>query len=301
MGGPNGMHSGMNHGGMNGQGMHHHPYNNGGRSYFYGYGSPFGFWGYPGYGFYGFGYPWFWYGLGGYGYGYGRGYGYGNNGYYQPVNQFAVAQQGQQMPQAGGGDATEFASAGEAAFKAGDYQMAVKEWRHALVEAPNNGALVLLLAQGLFATGQYDEAAGAVQHAIQTLPQDKWGLVVANYTELYKSNTDFTNQLRALEAAVEKQSTPANQFLLGYQYGYLGYSKQAVRELDKGLKLAPKDDIARKLRAVFAAKLPADQVPAEPAAASSEPEPTTQAVAPESAAPEATGPALTAAEPNTLP
>ena len=57
---------------------------------------------------------------------------------------------------------------------------------------------------------------------------------------------------------------PALRFLLGYHYGFLGYPKQAVRELVKTLELAPSDAIAKNLRRVLAAKLPAESSPTSP-------------------------------------
>ena len=40
---------------------------------------------------------------------------------------------------------------------------------------------------------------------------------------------------------------PALHLLLGYHFGYLGYPKEAVKELKKTLELSPKDEIAQKL------------------------------------------------------
>ena len=114
----------------------------------------------------------------------------------------------------------------------------------------------LLLGQALFATGQYDEAAGATQAALSMLPEDKWGTVVTHYKELYPNIGDYTTQFRALEKARDaKPDVPALHFLLGYHFGYLNYPKQAVRELDKVLAVAPEDKIAKKLRDEFCAKL----------------------------------------------
>ncbi len=162
--------------------------------------------------------------------------------------------------------AADFADQGEADFKAGNYEAAMRDWRHALVDDPENGMIVMLLAQTLFALGQYDEAAGATQGAMQMLPEDRWGFVVENYTELYGNVQDYTNQVKALEKARDEQpDSPALRFLLGFQFGYLGYPKHAVRELDKGLTLAPEDIGAQKLRAIFAAKWP--EAPPLPAAA----------------------------------
>src|SRR5262249_22147206 len=142
-----------------------------------------------------------------------------------------------------------FAREGEEAFKARDYKGAVRSWRHALVDDPQNGTLVMMLAQALFGVGQYDEAAGATQQGMFLLPQEQWGVVVSNYTELYEDTQDYVDQLKALEKTVkEKPKDPALRFLVGFHYGYLSYPVEAVRELDELLKLAPQDQLGRKLR-----------------------------------------------------
>lgn len=92
-------------------------------------------------------------------------------------------------------------------------------------------------------------------HALATLPRDQWGVVVGKYARLYGATGDYTAALRALEKAREaKDNDPALFFLLGYHYAYLGYPKEAVRELDQALKLAPKDEVARKIHDAAAAK-----------------------------------------------
>ena len=68
-----------------------------------------------------------------------------------------------------------------------------------------------MFAQALFATGKFDESAGAVQQAMVMLPPDQWGVVVKNYTELYPKVAEYTKQLRALETAVKEQpDSPAS-------------------------------------------------------------------------------------------
>jgi tetratricopeptide (TPR) repeat protein len=207
-------------------------------------------WGWP---YYGWGYPLYGYNY----YGYGNGYGYGNN------YVVAAAPLDPQADQATAGD---FTDQGEIDFKAGKYEAAARAWQHALVDDPKNGAVILLLGQALFAIGRYDEAAGATQAAMQSLPEDKWNVVIANYTQLYGNPLDYNTQVKALETARNaKPDSPAIRFLLGFHFGYLGYPKQAVTELDKGLNLAPRDLGALKLRGIFAAKWP--EAPALPAAA----------------------------------
>ncbi|MEX0677739.1 MAG: tetratricopeptide repeat protein, partial [Pirellulales bacterium] len=175
------------------------------------------------------------------------------------------ADQGDEVTEADAASAAAFADQGEIDFKAGNYHAAAKDWQHSLVDDPKNGAVMMLLAQALMALGKYEEAAGATQAAMQMLPEDKWGVVVANYTQLFGNVQDYTDQLRTLEAARTAQpDSPALRFLLGFQFGYLNYPKQAVTELDKALVLAPRDVGSRKIRELFAARWP--EAPPLPAA-----------------------------------
>ena len=149
-----------------------------------------------------------------------------------------------------------FAERGETDFRNGDYKSAVYSWKHALVDDPENGVLVMMLAQGLLATGEFSQSAGAIQQGLQMLPQEKWGVVVENFRELYGQRADYTTHIRALEKAIrEKPEDPALRFLAGYHYLYLGYPKQAMDQLDKGLKSAPRDQVAKKLRTYAESRL----------------------------------------------
>jgi len=103
------------------------------------------------------------------------------------------------------------------------------------------------------------------------LPHDQWGNVVKHYTDLYPNNQNFTDQLRGLETArTATPNDPAMRFLLGYEYGYLGYPTQAIAEFDKGIALRPQDRGAVTMRNLFAvqagvAALPLPAAPATPA------------------------------------
>jgi len=222
--------------------------------FFFGFGSPFGLYGgwLPTYG-----YPRFAYRSGVYvaaapAFDYAPDYSYGNYGPPAP---------GETAPPMPSADSTEravsFAQQGEMDFKEGRFDLALRDWRHALVDDPRNGGLVLLVAQALFQTGNYVEAAGAVQQGLAMLPTEQWGTVLGNYTRLYGDTQPFVDTLRDLDKRrKEKPDDPAVRFLLGYEYGFLGYPKEAVEELDKVLKAAPKDEVAKKLRDQMAAKLP---------------------------------------------
>jgi tetratricopeptide (TPR) repeat protein len=162
--------------------------------------------------------------------------------------------------------AQEFVDRGEKAFRNGDYAGAVYAWRHALVDTPENPVLTLMLAQALFATGNFDDAAGATQSALQQLPSEQWGVVVTHYRELYGQAKDYTAQLRALETAIrEKPDQPTLRFLAGYHFGYLGFVNPSIEQLDKALKLTPGDALARQLRDEMRSKLLKPVPPPPPA------------------------------------
>ena len=77
-----------------------------------------------------------------------------------------------------------------------------------------------------------------------------------NYRNVYANIQDDTDQLRKLEAARTAQPDDETlRFLLGYHFGFLGYPRQAVTELDQALALQPNDASAKHLRDVFAAQL----------------------------------------------
>lgn len=235
-----GHHDGHHHDG-------HHDHDNFG--FFVGLGLPwFGYSPFYSYG-YGYGYDPYYYGYDPYfTYGYDgvREPGYVTSRSYYPDTADNVVRSSRRDSQA---DTTAFERRGEDAFRAGNYRAAVREWRHALVDDPRNGTLMMMLAQALFATGEYDEAAGAVQRAMSILPEDRWGTVIANYRDLYGNTQDYVNQLKGLEQAVRNDpKDPALRFLVAFQYGNLGYPRDAVRELDQATKLAPDDRMSASLR-----------------------------------------------------
>jgi tetratricopeptide (TPR) repeat protein len=120
----------------------------------------------------------------------------------------------------------------------------------------------MLLGQAYFAAGNYRESAVTTEAAMHALPQDRWGVVVSNRSELYGDPSSYVRQLGQLESAVnENPKDPAQRFLLAYHYAYLGYPQPAVAQLDKVVELEPRDDIAAQLRKVMALNLPAAGAP----------------------------------------
>lgn len=124
------------------------------------------------------------------------------------------------------------------------------------MDDPKDGRLLMMLAQALFAAGEYDEAAGATQQAMLLMPEEQWGMVVSRHADLYADPRDYLDQLRELEKAVrEDPRNPALRFELGFQYGYSGRPAAALRELDQLVEMAPQDQLGRKLRDLIAGEL----------------------------------------------
>jgi tetratricopeptide (TPR) repeat protein len=233
-------------------------------------------WGYPGWGL-GFGYwPYFDYGtawglFGGYG-----GYqGYGNYGFGDPHE----GEEDGYTPAPSAAPATptpeddfevqvtvppqdDYAARAVQDFSAGRYREAIHQFRHAILDEPHNGRLMLLLSQALFAVGRYEEAAGAAEMGMRVLSEDKWGSVVKDYAKFYRSPALYESQIRDLEKARNgRPEAPALRVLLGYHFGYLGFPKHAVRELDKAIQLEPRDPYAAQLRNLFAKQIGLEPVP----------------------------------------
>jgi hypothetical protein len=70
----------------------------------------------------------------------------------------------------------------------------------------------------------------------------------------------------------DKPDNPMLRFLLGYHYAYLGFPKESIDQLDRGLKIMPQDEGAKQLREEMRSKLPKPTAPAPPAAAPPGPE-----------------------------
>ena len=60
------------------------------------------------------------------------------------------------------------------AISAQAHAQAVADFRHAMVDDPGNGGILMLMGQAMFQTGDYRNAAGATEMAMTMLPEDKW-------------------------------------------------------------------------------------------------------------------------------
>jgi hypothetical protein len=138
---------------------------------------------------------------------------------------------------------------GRVEFFRQSYGEAARVWRRAVEREPKDGNLRAQLALALFQAGAYADAADSVRRALPLLPQEKWPTVIVNREPLYREPDDYANRLRDLEEASHKKSDDvALHLLLGYHYAFLGRQRDALRELNRALQLAPGDLVAKQLR-----------------------------------------------------
>ncbi len=133
--------------------------------------------------------------------------------------------------------ANDYAAAAEAAFRTGDYNTAMQQWKHAMVDDPQNGTLVLLMAQALFAQGNYDEAAARCKPQWPTCRREVERRD-RQPRRVVSSESTYADQVNKLATAASRSDSPAMQFLLGYHQGFAGNREAAAASLEKGLKLA---------------------------------------------------------------
>ncbi len=142
------------------------------------------------------------------------------------------------------------------AFRENNLAGALRMINHALVEMPRDGKLYLLKGQILFAVGEYQRSAIAIHQAASFLDKKDWGHVVKNYQDYYRGN-HFVQQMGKLKEYLKKNpdSAPAH-FVRGYQHGYLGHHKTALRALAKTLELESRDQLAAELIRQFGGTVP---------------------------------------------
>ena len=149
----------------------------------------------------------------------------------------------------------------EDAFRAGQYEQAVRLAKHAIIETPQHGRLHELLSQALFAVGDYRASTAALQTAISLSPQGDWGFLVRNHARFYRGQ-DYAQQLGRLNRFVGEYPTAADARLLrAYHHGFLGRQDVARQDLDQLSRLRVYPHLSKRLRVRFG--ISADNKPIE--------------------------------------
>ena len=145
------------------------------------------------------------------------------------------------------GNSNSFKVRAEDAFRNSNYNEAARLSNHALVDSPNDGKQVLFFAQTLFAIGDYQGAASAIHRAASLLDPEQWGYVVENYKQYYRGN-GYADQMARLNDFIKSNPDSASAlFVRGYQFGFLGQTEVAIRDLNRTLKIESRDQLAAEL------------------------------------------------------
>ncbi len=154
------------------------------------------------------------------------------------------------------GKAAGFQLQAEQAFREHRYEEAARLSNHALVEDGQNGKLHLFASQTLYALGDYQSAAAAIQQGAALLDRSEWGFVVENYKEFYRGDDYVTQTARLVEFSKKNPDAAYAHFLLGYQYKFLGYDESARKRLSKAVALESRDRLAAELLVMAGGEVP---------------------------------------------
>jgi hypothetical protein len=147
-----------------------------------------------------------------------------------------------------------------AAFLEGQYAAALKLTDAAVAKLPRDAVLHEFRSLVLFALGRYAESAATIHPVLDVGPGWDWKTL----SSLYPNTETYTQQLRALETAGEKDPKAADlHFLLGYHYLTCGHSDKALSEFRRARELLPNDSVAASLVATLSPRdAQLDQAPA---------------------------------------
>lgn len=144
-------------------------------------------------------------------------------------------------------DVEKYYEAAQLAFARGEYEAALRELQHALIEAPRYAPLYELAAQAHFALAEFDRASAAAHEAMALSEQSDWGWLVENYERFYRGSA-YVDQMNVLNEHLKAEPDDLDaRFVRAYQFAFLGYADAAKKDLDKLLAEAPEDQLARAL------------------------------------------------------
>jgi len=139
--------------------------------------------------------------------------------------------------------ADRYLTLGDRAFREGRYTDAVQFYAKAVEYAPGEGAMYLVLADALFAAGDYHYGAYAIRRSFDLDPTLAQSAVDKH--DFYPTPEDFDHQIAALETyLVEHPSDRDARLVLALNYLFGGRPAAAVDLLNSAQSSSLKDDAA---------------------------------------------------------
>jgi Flp pilus assembly protein TadD len=127
---------------------------------------------------------------------------------------------------------------GKESFARQEYGWAAHRFRQAIPLRPGDAEAQFLLAQALFAQGQYVEAREAIHAGMRLRPD--WPTAPFRPLDLYGAGAaaDYTDHLRTLEETLERNpNDPVLLFLYGYQLWFDGREAEAVNVFQRAARV----------------------------------------------------------------
>jgi tetratricopeptide (TPR) repeat protein len=132
------------------------------------------------------------------------------------------------------------------AFKQGDYSSALAKVNESIKQDDKDPVMHEFRALCLFAKGDYQQAAAALNSLLASAPGMDWTTI----SGLYGDVDDYSKQLRQLEDFCrDNKDNAAGRFVLAYHYLVLGHSDQAIDLLKRVIELQPQDKTAQRMLA----------------------------------------------------
>ena len=133
-------------------------------------------------------------------------------------------------------------AAGHFEFADGRYGAAMRQFLLAASVNQGDPASRICAAHAYFALGDYETAVRLLQRAFELQP--KWPYLPMDIRGAYGTRADFAPHLKALHAALERDTgNPDLWFLLGYCCYYSNQMDKAAEALGNAAKLRPEDEL----------------------------------------------------------
>lgn len=140
--------------------------------------------------------------------------------------------------------ATQLFNAGLAKFKAADYKGALSNFDAALQKLPGDPVVHEVRALALFALGDYNAAAAALNSFLSSAPGMDW----TTMSSLYGNVDDYQAQLNKLQQFAEANpNDAAAHFVLAYHALVIDDKEAAIAALQVVVKNQPKDSTAKRM------------------------------------------------------
>lgn len=120
-------------------------------------------------------------------------------------------------------------------FSDGNYEDAAKQFREAVLLAPDDVVLPFTYSQALFADGNFAHAAAVLRNAIAQIPEEE--MTIYYPRGLYEDEKVLAQQIDRLETAIKAEPFASDyHLLLGYQYLGLGQLDKVYAPLNEAAK-----------------------------------------------------------------